>query len=70
VAFRSPASLIAEITGIVDDDPWSPDAMTISTGLGTMIGDTSSALGAGSSQHDQHETGTQASLLISTSRLM
>src|SRR6201991_1558534 len=28
VAFRSPASLIAEITGAVDDDPWSPDAMT------------------------------------------
>src|SRR4051812_1427447 len=28
VAFRSPASLIAEITGTVDDDPWSPDAMT------------------------------------------
>ena len=28
VAFRSPQSLIAEITGTVDDDPWSPDAMT------------------------------------------
>jgi exodeoxyribonuclease V gamma subunit len=28
VAFRSPASLIAEITGTADDDPWSPDAMT------------------------------------------
>ncbi|WP_207547295.1 exodeoxyribonuclease V subunit gamma, partial [Mycobacterium talmoniae] len=28
VAFRSPSSLIAEITGTVDDDPWSPDAMT------------------------------------------
>jgi exodeoxyribonuclease V gamma subunit len=28
VTFRSPASLIAEITGTVDDDPWSPDAMT------------------------------------------
>jgi exodeoxyribonuclease V gamma subunit len=28
VSFRSPASLIAEITGTVDDDPWSPDAMT------------------------------------------
>ncbi|MGH3563017.1 MAG: exodeoxyribonuclease V subunit gamma, partial [Mycobacterium sp.] len=27
VAFRSPGSLIAEITGTVDDDPWSPDAM-------------------------------------------
>ncbi len=27
VAFRSPASLIAEITGTADDDPWSPDAM-------------------------------------------
>ncbi|HNF04370.1 MAG TPA: exodeoxyribonuclease V subunit gamma, partial [Mycobacterium sp.] len=27
VAFRSPASLIAEITGTRDDDPWSPDAM-------------------------------------------
>jgi exodeoxyribonuclease V gamma subunit len=28
VVFRSPQSLIAEITGTVDDDPWSPDAMT------------------------------------------
>jgi exodeoxyribonuclease V gamma subunit len=28
VSFRSPASLIAEITGTVDDDPWSPEAMT------------------------------------------
>jgi exodeoxyribonuclease V gamma subunit len=28
VAFRSPSSLIAEITGTVDDDPWSPEAMT------------------------------------------
>jgi exodeoxyribonuclease V gamma subunit len=28
VAFRSPASLIAEITGTVDEDPWSPEAMT------------------------------------------
>ncbi|HEU4361303.1 MAG TPA: exodeoxyribonuclease V subunit gamma [Mycobacterium sp.] len=28
VAFRSPGSLIAEITGRVDDDPWSPDALT------------------------------------------
>jgi len=31
VAFRSPASLISEIsaiTGTVDDDPWSPEAMT------------------------------------------
>ncbi len=28
IAFRSPGSLIAEITGTVDDDPWSPDAMT------------------------------------------
>ena len=28
VVFRSPASLIAELTGTVDDDPWSPDAMT------------------------------------------
>ena len=25
VAFRSPGSLIAEITGTADDDPWSPD---------------------------------------------
>ena len=28
VSFRSPASLIAEITGTVDDDPWSPESMT------------------------------------------
>ena len=28
VLFRSPGSLIAAITGTVDDDPWSPDAMT------------------------------------------
>ena len=28
VAFRSPASLLAEMTGTVDDDPWSPEAMT------------------------------------------
>jgi len=28
VAFRSPASLIAGITGADDDDPWSPDALT------------------------------------------
>ncbi|OBK56573.1 exodeoxyribonuclease V subunit gamma [Mycobacterium kubicae] len=28
VSFRNPASLIAEITGTSDDDPWSPDAMT------------------------------------------
>jgi exodeoxyribonuclease V gamma subunit len=28
VSFRSPHSLIAEITGTTDDDPWSPDAMT------------------------------------------
>src|ERR1700755_1863904 len=28
VVFRSPASLIAEITAAVDDDPWSPEAMT------------------------------------------
>jgi exodeoxyribonuclease V gamma subunit len=28
VSFRSPGSLIAEITGTVDDDPWSPEAMT------------------------------------------
>ena len=27
VAFRSPASLIAGITGTDDDDPWSPDAL-------------------------------------------
>jgi exodeoxyribonuclease V gamma subunit len=28
VAFRSPPSLIAEITGTREDDPWSPEAMT------------------------------------------
>ncbi|HSS23276.1 MAG TPA: exodeoxyribonuclease V subunit gamma, partial [Mycobacterium sp.] len=28
VSFRSPGSLIAEITGTSDDDPWSPDVMT------------------------------------------
>jgi exodeoxyribonuclease V gamma subunit len=28
VQFRNPASLIAEITGVADDDPWSPDAMS------------------------------------------
>lgn len=28
VAFRSPASLIAEISGTRENDPWSPDAMT------------------------------------------
>jgi exodeoxyribonuclease V gamma subunit len=28
VLFRSPRSLIAGITGTVDDDPWSPEAMT------------------------------------------
>lgn len=27
VSFRSPASLIAEVTGTVDDDRWSPEAM-------------------------------------------
>lgn len=27
VAFRSPRSLIAEITGTVDEDPWAPDAL-------------------------------------------
>lgn len=27
VRFRSPRSLIAEITGTVDNDPWSPDAL-------------------------------------------
>src|SRR6476620_5341812 len=27
ISFRNPRSLIAEITGTVDDDPWSPDAM-------------------------------------------
>lgn len=29
VAFRSPGSLITEITGTVDDDPWSPEAITL-----------------------------------------
>lgn len=28
ITFRSPASLIAEITGTREDDPWSPEAMT------------------------------------------
>lgn len=28
VEFRSPGSLIAEVTGTTDDDPWSPDAMS------------------------------------------
>ena len=28
VSFRSPASLITELTGAGDADPWSPDAMT------------------------------------------
>lgn len=28
IAFRSPQSLIAEITGAADADPWSPEAMT------------------------------------------
>ena len=28
VAFRSPASLIAEITGTREDDPWSPEVIT------------------------------------------
>jgi exodeoxyribonuclease V gamma subunit len=28
VSFRSPGSLIAELTGTTDDDPWAPDAMT------------------------------------------
>ncbi len=28
VTFRNPGSLIAEITGTVDNDPWSPEAMT------------------------------------------
>jgi len=28
VSFRSPASLVAEIAGTGDDDPWSPEAMT------------------------------------------
>ncbi|MBP1819360.1 exodeoxyribonuclease V subunit gamma [Mycobacterium sp. OAE908] len=27
ISFRNPHSLIAEITGTADDDPWSPDAM-------------------------------------------
>src|SRR3954454_19641066 len=27
ISFRNPQSLIAEITGTTDDDPWSPDAM-------------------------------------------
>ncbi len=27
IAFRNPRSLIAEITGTADDDPWNPDAM-------------------------------------------
>ncbi len=27
IAFRNPRSLIAEITGTADDDPWSPDAV-------------------------------------------
>ncbi len=27
ISFRNPHSLIAEITGTVNDDPWSPDAM-------------------------------------------
>ncbi|MCW2867726.1 MAG: recC, partial [Marmoricola sp.] len=27
VSFRSPASLVAEITGTADDDPWAPDAL-------------------------------------------
>ncbi|CAN5175855.1 exodeoxyribonuclease V subunit gamma [soil metagenome] len=27
VAFRSPGSLIAELTGTVDEDPWAPDAL-------------------------------------------
>src|SRR5262245_19631862 len=27
IAFRNPRSLIAEITGTTEDDPWSPDAM-------------------------------------------
>ncbi|HEX7321986.1 MAG TPA: exodeoxyribonuclease V subunit gamma, partial [Mycobacterium sp.] len=27
VVFRSPGSLIAEVTGTVDEDPWSPEAM-------------------------------------------
>jgi exodeoxyribonuclease V gamma subunit len=28
ISFRNPHSLIAEITGTTDDDPWAPDAMT------------------------------------------
>jgi len=28
ISFRNPHSLIAEVTGTTDDDPWSPDAMT------------------------------------------
>src|ERR1700757_3623593 len=28
VHFRNPASLLAEVTGTADDDPWSPEAMT------------------------------------------
>ncbi|MEI6252082.1 MAG: exodeoxyribonuclease V subunit gamma, partial [Mycobacteriaceae bacterium] len=28
VSFRSPASLVAEIAGTGQDDPWSPEAMT------------------------------------------
>src|ERR1700753_933482 len=28
VSFRNPTSLIAEITGTADEDPWSADAMT------------------------------------------
>src|SRR6478736_5060054 len=27
VEFRSPRSLVAELTGTVHDDPWSPDAL-------------------------------------------
>ncbi|HEU4361754.1 MAG TPA: exodeoxyribonuclease V subunit gamma [Mycobacterium sp.] len=27
VLFRTPASLIAEVTGVLDEDPWSPEAM-------------------------------------------
>ncbi|CKO80384.1 exonuclease V subunit gamma [Mycobacterium tuberculosis] len=27
IAFRNPQSLIAEITGTLDDDPWSPEAL-------------------------------------------
>src|SRR5258705_942252 len=29
ISFRNPHSLIAEITGTTDDDPWSPDAMVL-----------------------------------------